>query len=235
MTGKFGWMIAVISAAFNLTFAGGYLASRAQRQESAVTDSPADRLPPRPVEALAEKLGLSESQLREYEQLQAETRGQAREIRQSLIETREVLMAQFDGPPGDAAAVRELVEIEAEHARQLRMLSAEHFRRLLNILDDRQREKLMELVAQRGGRWLGPGRPGGRPERMTEPERLEQRRSMRERIGEFGPIRARMIERFDLDGDGRLSEEEWSLARRAIDSARPMTQTQPERHRRRGE
>jgi hypothetical protein len=163
------------------------------------------------------------------------------------------LAAQTDGPRGERLQrqknQQERVAPQQERHRDRSGERAERRQRILERfdtngdgrLDEAERAALRaaaeQMRAQRGEKQRRQ-RPEGR-ERREGAERKErkERKECKERgkAGERAESRQRILERFDVDGDGRLNELEREALRRAIEERRAERGVEGQQRRVRGQ
>jgi len=197
MTRRLPWILLMISLTFNFFFAGGFLHARSEAEQA---EEPRGR-----AEVLAERLGLSEQQKREFLQMRRQTRAEAQRIRARMDSARESLWASMAEGPVEADRIRELTQLEAEQMLALRRVQAQGARRFLQTLSPQQRRQLHHVM--RLHRRMGEGAPPG------------QRGQPQHRPG--APHHREMLRRrFHADGDGRLSPRERQAATRELQRRR---------------
>ena len=211
MMRRLPWVLLGLSIAFNFFFAGGFMHARNSLEQ--VQEKPEVRKG-----LLAERLSLTPQQQAEFDRIRREASDKVRQVRQAMVEARQELWDRVGASPGEPQTVREVAEFEAEQGRQLRLVGAESIRQFMKVLSPEQRQKLTEM-----GRHYGPPpswpRPPSAPYGRGGEGRSASSGSFQKRMSEFH--RRRMVERFDADGDGKLSEQERSAWRKMLENWRP--------------
>ena len=264
MTRKLPWVLLAISIIFNFAFAGGFLQARSELQT--VSAEPASR-----TDMVADQLKLDESQRKVYTDLRTKAQDAAQQQRKTIALARQELWSQMSDPKATPeqirAAQQKLSELHQEYRKQM----GSRFREFVSVLKPGQRETLTDKMRKsekhhRGGKYLLEKFDRNRDGRLDEKERAEARRVIysrmrqhpRGRSGSHGgrhptwnpssrdpqrmeAMRKRMLEMFDKDGDGKLSEDEksawrkamgWSGGRRPMKSPPSRPQGPPHRSRR---
>ncbi|HOD81489.1 MAG: LTXXQ motif protein [Planctomycetes bacterium ADurb.Bin126] len=211
MMRRLPWVLLGLSIAFNFFFAGGFMHARNSLEQ--VQEQPEARR-----DLLAERLDLTPQQQAEFDRIRREASDKVGQVRQAMVEARQELWDRVASSPGEPQTVREVAEFEAEQARQLRLVGAESIRQFMKVLTPEQRNKLTEM-----GRHYGPPpswpRPPSAPPYGRSGESWRGSGGFQKRMSEFH--RRRMLDRFDADGDGKLSDQERAAWRKMLENWRP--------------
>lgn len=211
MMRRLPWVLLGLSIAFNFFFAGGFMHARSSLEQ--VQEKPEVRK-----DVLAERLDLTQEQKEEFDRIRRATSEKIRQARQAMVEARQELWDRVGSSPGEPQTVLEVAEFEAEQARQLRLIGAESIRQFMKVLSPEQRQKLAEM-----GRHYGPPPSWPRPPSMSYGHGSDgpygSPGGFQKRMSDFH--RRRMLDRFDADGDGKLSEQERAEWRKMLENWRP--------------
>jgi hypothetical protein len=191
----------LMSAMFNLFFAIGYVRARSETTQVQSTDPEAVQV--------ARELNLDEGQRAAFEQLRTTTRAEQAMFAESLALLRQELTQELGREQPDLEQVRSIISRESELISQRRQAESSRFSTFVGLLNPDQCRKLSERFGGRGP-WRGPGpRPEGGPglghgaESERPPGGLEGRGRQ-------------LFEKFDLNGDGTLDEQERAAAHEAM-------------------
>ncbi|MHC4948307.1 MAG: periplasmic heavy metal sensor [Planctomycetota bacterium] len=204
------WLLLAVSILFNVFFAAGYVAARAEAPE----EPGADPI----VRSVTDELELDEQQAQAFARLRSEHEREASVYMEGQGLARQSLLEELSRDEPDLEKVREIVERSAELHRERRLAETRRFSEFLGVLSPRQCRILSERVR-------GPGR-GGPPWRkrlerfdrdgdgeLDEQERAEAQAHVEEWRRRRHERHEALLERFDTNGDGRLDLDERRAAR----------------------
>lgn len=140
------------------------------------------------IHQVANDLDLDHRQVERLTELRQNFTEESALIRRDLAHAREQMATLLEAESVDAESMRNLLAIESELQHRRRELAGRQFGHFLELLSPKQRHDLSR--------------------------RMHQDQRTRHRDGDFP---AHMLERFDGDGDGSLSEEERSQAQTHLD------------------
>jgi len=212
MTRRLPFYLLMLSITFNVFFAGGFL------QAQYAGPKPETR---EPVSMVADRLGLSEEQKQNFARLREDMATRVRQTREATAAARQELWSHLSSGTAEPHKIRDLMEFEADQNRQLRLQMLDHVRQFMQTLTPDQRAALLKAFQNRGFAVPSGQRPGDRPDatgagKAADPQRAAVRDRFQGRWNEWQHSRQHMLERFDTDGDGKLSEQERAEAMKSM-------------------
>ncbi|MBY4678624.1 Spy/CpxP family protein refolding chaperone [Marinobacterium arenosum] len=116
-------------------------------------------------ERMQEKLGLSDNQVDQIDDIMDSQRQQMRDNRRQMHDNRKALLALDPASENYNAEVDRLAQQASDAVEQMIKLRAETQRQIASVLDAEQLEKAKEMKAKMGERW---GKRRGHPEEDGE-------------------------------------------------------------------
>jgi Spy/CpxP family protein refolding chaperone len=202
----------MLSITFNVFFAGGFLQAQYAGPKPEAREA---------VSLVADRLGLSEEQKQAFARLREDMAARGRQTREATAAARQELWSHLSSGTAEPHKIRDLMEFEADQNRQLRLQMLDHVRQFMQTLTPGQRAALLKAFQNRGFAVPGGQRRGDRPEatgggKAADPQRATVRDRFQSRWNEWQHSRQHMFERFDTDGDGKLSDQERAEAMKSM-------------------
>ncbi len=222
------WIVCATSMVFNATFGLGYLS--ASREATTLND------PEVVTDRIDAMLDLDLEQSRLYRDMHDEIRQQREELKSAIQLTEQSILDEHAKANADAQRLAQLQDESEVLRTAYHRTASDRMQRFMEALRPEQRRTMADRIGQRMNWQRGGTQPMQRFDRNGDgqldlQERQDAHESMRERVRDFmqmrqranrtdkapeenfQQMRQRLMDRFDLDGDGQLSAEERQKAR----------------------